>query len=426
MTIPRNNWCATCQEGVHDHVTICTVCGDTLGPAPTTNSFSSTVTTTTSPPRVRILPESIVEDFRRRSQNPTGQDIRALLSTVREQVEDIHALAREAVEGVNGAAIGAAAAGGGGWQQIPAQLLEPQNTEHRGRPTSKQVLAKIPRIVLSDKSSLFRQGTFSICTQPQQQQQQLQEASTTNTVLNFPAIPGEFGISQQESPSIVVDNATLIVGYPKTVKGGLSEQTKSQIRQTPPPTIVYLERGDGITFVTKAMEAQNVGATAVIIGNNMPSPWPYIMKDSTGEADQFGLSIPVAMIKQEDSKQVLEYCEKQKSPQNSSSSIQNAPLSSQRTITNCCLKIQSLSKDCAVCCETFVVKNTVMQLPVCGHIFHEQCATLWLTKHNTCPFCRMELPTDDREYEQERRRLQRTHAGSDATIGHSQWNEYYR
>lgn len=70
---------------------------------------------------------------------------------------------------------------------------------------------------------------------------------------------------------------------------------------------------------------------------------------------------------------------------------------------SCNLQISSQSTDCVVCCDELKISEKVLQIPGCGHIFHEECALTWLKLHNTCPYCRRELPTDDPEYEQQRR-----------------------
>ena len=325
----------------------------------------------------------MTEDFRH-----AGRDLHDLLAGLREQVHDINTIARGALQVV-----------GDEWQETPAELLAPQSAPHRGRPTAEETLARMPRIVLDDKSSLFRQASLEMFL----------EGSSDSSRLQFPAIPAEFGPTEG---IIELQTSTIIVAAPKTAKGGLSEETKTLIGEKSSASnkkpIVYMERGDGITFVQKAIQAQQAGAVAAIIGNNMSTPWPYVMKDSKGEAPQVGLTIPVVMIKQSDGKALLEY----------SSAHKEQVLAS--------LKMQTLSNDCVVCCETFHLQETVMQIPACRHVFHEKCAMAWLTRHNTCPFCRRELPTDDADYEQERRRTQRTHAGSATTDSNeSQWSGYY-
>ncbi|GER43993.1 RING/U-box superfamily protein [Striga asiatica] len=53
---------------------------------------------------------------------------------------------------------------------------------------------------------------------------------------------------------------------------------------------------------------------------------------------------------------------------------------------------------CAICKDSFVGGSFASRLP-CGHVFHSPCILPWLSARSTCPLCRRELPTDDRDYE---------------------------
>jgi hypothetical protein len=58
--------------------------------------------------------------------------------------------------------------------------------------------------------------------------------------------------------------------------------------------------------------------------------------------------------------------------------------------------------ECLICAEDCQDGDILTTLP-CGHIFHSMCVGKWLHRNCTCPTCRFELPTDDLEYEEERK-----------------------
>ena len=269
--------------------------------------------------------------------------------------------------------------------------------------------------------------------------------------------------------------AALVLCNPRTTRGGqLSAQTHSEIaflRKHGIPFIAYVTRGDNVTFVQKALVCQQAGMVptdssyqhqqqqqsspnhstspsttsrciGVIVGNttsagNGNEVWPYIMQDPKKEAEQFGLTVPVVMIRRDDGRRLVQWATKTTTTTtttNTTSTTVVSSLNSQKLLndkhhdddddngdetngntnpyfyTPCRIIIRNKDSDesnsCPVCAESFAIGNIVVRLPNCGHVFHEACALAWLTRHNTCPYCRSEMPTEDEEYERERRRRQ--------------------
>lgn len=64
---------------------------------------------------------------------------------------------------------------------------------------------------------------------------------------------------------------------------------------------------------------------------------------------------------------------------------------------------------CPICLapnENLTGNEKFLKLP-CEHEFHDQCILPWLQKTNSCPLCRAELKTDDKEYEERKKSKQR-------------------
>ena len=57
---------------------------------------------------------------------------------------------------------------------------------------------------------------------------------------------------------------------------------------------------------------------------------------------------------------------------------------------------------CAVCKDEFKIGEICLLMP-CKHNFHGGCLMPWLNKRNSCPVCRYELQTDDKEFENKKR-----------------------
>ncbi|KAL7540452.1 hypothetical protein ACHAXR_010115, partial [Thalassiosira sp. AJA248-18] len=317
---------------------------------------------------------------------------------------------------------------------LPPEALNPQAGTAKTRPVSQTALDNLKRIVLTPQSaelfdaqiSLYETrpiGDFSPCI------------SKSAGCLTLNAVPGEFGpIASPPSSGnkglttgSTPRTAGIIVFSPRTTKGNISSETLSEIaflRQHRMPFVAYVERGDGITFVQKAILCQRAGwekgkeslCIGVIVGNTASGGgkevWPYVMQDTKKEAQTLGLKIPVVMIRREDGLRLVQWTKKEQ--------MDNSQY------TPCQISIhskQANSHTCPVCTDSYVPGATIIRLPLCGHVFHESCALAWLSKHNTCPYCRKEMPTDDEDYEQERRRREANpggvESGSSDANGHS-------
>uniref|UniRef100_A0A1B6EE45 E3 ubiquitin-protein ligase RNF181 n=1 Tax=Clastoptera arizonana TaxID=38151 RepID=A0A1B6EE45_9HEMI len=80
-----------------------------------------------------------------------------------------------------------------------------------------------------------------------------------------------------------------------------------------------------------------------------------------------------------------------------------APPASKDVVKNLPLhKIKTKDEQCTVCLKMFEVNEEVKLMP-CKHEFHSDCILPWLSKTNSCPLCRHELPTDDDAYEEIRK-----------------------
>lgn len=64
-------------------------------------------------------------------------------------------------------------------------------------------------------------------------------------------------------------------------------------------------------------------------------------------------------------------------------------------------EINNIVKDggCSVCKDEYELNQKIIKLP-CSHLFHDDCIMPWLKERNSCPTCRYELKTDDKDYEE--------------------------
>ncbi|XP_028774703.1 probable E3 ubiquitin-protein ligase RHA4A [Neltuma alba] len=51
-------------------------------------------------------------------------------------------------------------------------------------------------------------------------------------------------------------------------------------------------------------------------------------------------------------------------------------------------ELKEKDSQCCVCLGEFEMKEDVLQIPQCKHVFHRDCIYHWLHSHSTCPLCR--------------------------------------
>lgn len=301
---------------------------------------------------------------------------------------------------------------------LPPEALNPQSGTSRHRPVSQKVLNGLKRTVLTRQSAELFEA--HLCLYQPRGFADL-SPSVGGERIRFNAVPGEFAMKYKEQKSSHPKTAALVICSPRTTKGGLSSETLAEIANLQKHRIqfvAYVERGDGITFVQKALACQRAGQVestdvslciGVVVGNTTTGGneiWPYTMQDTRNEAQKFGLKVPVVMIRRDDGTKLEKII----------AAESTAAATAGEQYTPCQIKIDSKeAHTCPVCTDTYEPGATIVRLPSCGHVFHEYCATAWLSKHNTCPYCRKELPTDDEDYERERRRRETSEANAGET-----------
>jgi len=407
MTI-RSTWCEDCDEDCHAHARVCTTCGGalTIRPDPDRPARASmSSNTAAAAPSFRAMPD--LDAFL-----PGGLSTSDLLQTVRQQVQATTAMAEGIFDNDNNAM------NENDWQAIPAAILDPQNSvDHSGkRPTSKEVLKKLPRETLSTKSPSF----FDVAIQ-------VTFPNNTDGPLTLEGVTSELGPLPSISPSTDNGDRIQVPQLPLWIPERRSQRTaKESFTPHIPPTcgeggfLVVLERGDGISFFSKTYQAQQAGAQAVIVMNDKTEPWPYVMKDSLSAArsSEERIQIPTVMISLKDGQRLLQQYAKfigaKKFTTNDEVIETSFPLA---TVTISSKTSQKNSSDCVICTDQLALGQTVLTLTnYCGHAFHEKCALKWLQSHNTCPYCRRTLPTDNSQDEADRRR-QMTASSASGTEG---------
>jgi cell division protein FtsB len=211
----------------------------------------------------------------------------------------------------------------------------------------QNVLDGLPRQQLTERSAVLKEAKLTWKNNNDDKN------GTKN--MDLQVVPAEFGALYAD-----LQNVRLVATHQTATRWPEAEEKK---KDDLTGSILVLRRGD-ITFAQKARAAQARGALGLVIVNDRATPWIYIMTDSTNDAAD--ITIPVVMAPQGTRFPAVDNIK----PVQVSLTIQeNADLT------------------CCVCTESFC-NTTSIELPKCRHRFHEACVLTWLSRHNSCPYCR--------------------------------------
>ncbi|KAL6586002.1 hypothetical protein OROMI_002646 [Orobanche minor] len=58
--------------------------------------------------------------------------------------------------------------------------------------------------------------------------------------------------------------------------------------------------------------------------------------------------------------------------------------------------VMGSGRSCRVCLEGFCFGGAAGKQVSCGHVFHENCISQWLSIHSSCPLCRRKLSAPEK------------------------------